>query len=199
MPVPTTYFTSTRNVATMFGAIQKAGVPEKFSHTFLKNLGFTSSSDRPLIPMLRALRFIDDTGAPTERYRRYKDRPRAKEVLAEALRDTYSELFAIDQEAHKKTVKDLDGMFARLSEKGESVVSKMAGTFKVLAELADFTAPQADDVDRADEADEAPGPEDVPPPQDEVGRLDAIRVHHDIHIHLPATLILTCITRSSEA
>lgn len=130
MAVPTAYLTSTKNTANIFTAIQKASVPpNSFTHEFLKQLGFQSSGDRPIIPVLKAIGFLDESGRPTELYRLYKDPAQAKRALAKGIRTGYADLFAIDNEAHKRSGKDLAGMFARLSDKGDSVTAKMGLTF----------------------------------------------------------------------
>jgi hypothetical protein len=181
MSLPTSYFTSTKNVEAMFEAMQTAGLPERFSYNFLKQLGFTSSSDRPFIAMLKALGFVDDSGVPTDRYRRYKDRPRSATVMGEAVRDAYSDVFAIDQSAHERSLEDLKGIFARLSTKGESVVSKMAASFKTLAGMAEFRPLELDSTEEEPSEDELP----ATPIPDSGGM--PIGLHHDIHVHLPIT------------
>ena len=189
MSVPTSYFTSTKNVPAIFQAIQTAEVPERFSHNFLKQLGFASSSDRPFIPMLRALGFIDDSGVPTERYRRYKDRPRSSAVMGEAVRDAYGAVFAIDQSAQERTYEDVKGIFARLSSKGDSVASKMAMSFKTLAEMAEFQSVSQESHEEPEPLELPEPPKALPPGGDseKPGNDAPIRLHHDIHVHLPIT------------
>jgi hypothetical protein len=187
MAVPTSYLTSTKNLAAILGAIQKASVPQKFTYEFLKQLGYASSSDRPVIPLLKAMRFIDQSGVPLDRYKRYRDTSQAGRVLAEGIREAYADVFGVDQEANNLSVQQLKGVFARLSNKGESVVDKMAITFNALASRADWTpiaeTPSADDTEPAEEADQQREVE-APPP---TGVLSPLRLHHDIHVHLPVS------------
>ncbi|WP_136024103.1 DUF5343 domain-containing protein [Microbacterium sp. K27] len=187
MTVPTAYLTSTKNTAKVFEAIQKAGVPQAFTYEFLKQIGFASSSDRPIIPVMKAIGFLDESGRPTETYRHYKDPSSSKRVMAASLRRGYSDLYAVDTEAHSKSSQQLAGMFGRLSDKGESVTQKMASTFKALATLADFEADPpasglADDQiaprDAASEGD-APVPGAVP------AFGGSLSLRHDVHVHLP--------------
>lgn len=187
--VPSAYLTTAKNVKDIFAAMQTAGVPTKFTYDFLKQLGFPSSSDRPAIAVLKALRFLDDSGVPTERYRRYKDPSQAKAVLAEAMRDAYADVFTVNQSANTLTTTDLKGVFARLSDKGESVNEKMATTFKTLADMADFQAAAA-----AAGTNGGGAAQQTPDEQKELkgqlgreGDEGAIVIHHDVHIHLPAT------------
>lgn len=191
MAVPSAYLTKANAAAPVLAAIQKAGIPERFTYDFLaKQLGFTSSSDRPMIPVLKALRFLDDSGAPLDRYRRYRDPAHSKAVLAEALRDAYADVFAGDQQAHEQNTTQLKGVFARVSGKGDAVAQKMAATFKALADQADFSAVPTDGAERAETAAATREAEEQPPPHHQQATPAAsggttFRLAHDIHIHLP--------------
>ena len=60
---------------------------------FLKTLGLTSSSDRPIIAVMKAIGFIDSNGSPTHLHKRYRNKTEGGRVLAEALRASYADLF----------------------------------------------------------------------------------------------------------
>jgi Family of unknown function (DUF5343) len=191
MAIPTAYLTKVRNLDAILDAIQKAGVPEKFSYEFLKHLGFASSSDRPIIAVLKALRFLDDSGTPLDRYRRYKDPRDARGVMAEALREAYADLYTVHQRAHELSVSDLQGLFGRLAGKGESVNEKMASTFKALANRADFAAAPSNGrpaevppVEGAKRQEDRAAGQVEPRPSGVSGDMT---LRHDIHLHLPAT------------
>jgi Family of unknown function (DUF5343) len=138
MAVPTAYLVSTKNIDGILEGMRRAAVPPRLTTDFLKQLGYASSSDRALIPVLKALGVLDGSGAPTERYRRLRDESQSGRVLAEAMRDAYEDVFAIDQEAHLLANPELRGIFARLSGKHEDVVEKMTATFRAFASRADF-------------------------------------------------------------
>src|SRR5262245_45871696 len=121
MAIPSSYFTSTRNLGAILDQVRKGRVPPKFTYEHLKQLGFPSSNDRPIIPVMKALGFLDPSGVPTERYRLYKDASRSKPVMAEGMREAYSDVFAIDEAAEKLPPDAIKGIFARLSDKGEAV------------------------------------------------------------------------------
>src|SRR3954454_3473584 len=112
------YMNSVKNLPAVFEAIRNAGVPDRFSHSFLKQLGFTSSSDRAVISVMKSLRFLDDSSTPTDRYGRYRDPSLSGAVMAEALRDAYSDLFTIKESAHSMPAGEMKGAFKRLSGKG---------------------------------------------------------------------------------
>lgn len=192
MGVPA-YMMSVKNVPAMFEAIQNAGVPERFTHEFLKQLGFASSNDRSVIPVMKSLRFLDENGAPTSRYRDFRDPSMAGGVMAEALRDAYGDLFKIHENANALPGPQLKGAFLRLSEKGDSVAEKLTATFRALAKLADW-APGAGaatkPVESSDDPEGVPTPGDesqapAAPPPARLGLAPAL--HHDVHVHLPTT------------
>lgn len=185
MSIPKAYLTSARNITSILADVQKAGVPAKFTYDFLKKLGHPSSANRPVIGVLKALGFLTDSGEPSERYRRFKDPSQSKRVMAEALRQAYADVFTVDSQAYQRNANELKGIFARLSEKGDSVNEKMASTFKTLSGLADFEAPvlaEGDGQVAREVAEEETLPRPETPPDG-----GAIVVHHDVHVHLPAT------------
>jgi hypothetical protein len=66
MPVSLPYLASYKNVGKLFENIASAKAPPKFTHSFLQTtLGIKGVGDRPLIPLLRHLGFIDQSGTPT--------------------------------------------------------------------------------------------------------------------------------------
>lgn len=194
MAVPDVYMVSVKNVPNIFAALNQAGVPERFGSEFLKQLGFASSNDRAFPGVLKALRFVDDNGVPTERYHRYRDPEVSGAVMAEALRDAYADVFTVKEKAYELSNPNLVGVFKRVGGKTDAVSQKMASTFKALSKLADWNAPSA-----------APSPEPADDGVVEVGgghEPGAVEsgsgsvppvvpgltaLHHDIHIHLPVT------------
>jgi hypothetical protein len=186
MAVPEAYLHSVKNVGDIFAAVKSAGVPERFTHEFLKQLGFTSSNDRAVISVMNALRFLDDNSAPTDRYRQFRDPSMSGAVMAEALRDAYSDLFTINENANEMSAQALAGAFKRITGKGDAVSKKMASTFKALAGLADWTTGSVPTpVKREDEA--PPERPVTTAPADERSVLGFPTLRHDIHIHLPVS------------
>lgn len=187
MALPTSYVTSTKNVSAILAQMQKGGIPQKFTYDHLKQMGFPSSNDRPIIPILKALGYLDPSGTPLERYRRFKGTSEeAKRVMAEAIRDAYADVFAIDETAHTLSADTLKGIFGRLSGKSDAVATKMALTFRALADHADFSLAGTDELpeDGADEEQEDGDHDDAA----HVDRLaGAMMLRHDVHVHLPVS------------
>jgi hypothetical protein len=86
MDVTNAYMYTVKNLGQMFEAIQKAQVPPRFTHDFLKTLGFKSTNDRSFINVLKGLGFLDSSSVPTQAYRDYRDKKAAATVLAKQLR-----------------------------------------------------------------------------------------------------------------
>ena len=192
MAVPTSYLTGTKNLPEILAAIQKASVPAKFTYDFLKKLGYPSSNDRPLIPLFKSLRFLDDSSAPLDRYKRFRDGAHSRAVMAEGLREAYADVFGVDQQAQNLSQDDLKGIFARLSGKSDAVAEKMALTFKSLAGHADFSAPPTVNGGPPSAIVDEPK---VLETRDEVEHVDrkvpVLQLRHDIHIHLPISTDVT--------
>jgi len=185
MAIPETFIGNTGSLANFLKKIKDAGVPERVTFEFLKTLGFKSSNDRPIIPVMKAIGFLDQNGVPTELYRAYRSND-GERVLAEAVRSAYSDVFLANTKAHTLSVDKLKGIIASKTTKGASVVERIARTFQTLAKAADFSAPEDKTA--------APGLSsraDVQQEQEETQvpslRDGAPTFHYNIEIHLPTT------------
>jgi hypothetical protein len=143
MALPKAYLTSAKNLPAILNSIQTAKAPPKFTQRFLESLEFKSPSDRLIIGVLKAMKFINDDGAPTERYYAYLDQTQAPSVLADGIRDAYADLFQVNINAQTLSKGELINKFRTLSQGqlSDSVMDKMATTFTELCKLADFDTP----------------------------------------------------------
>jgi hypothetical protein len=143
MALPKAYLTSVKNVDKILTAIQQGQAPKQFSTRFLEGLGFKSSSDRLFIGVLKALQFLDGSGAPRERYFEFLDQGQSQRVLAEAIRDAYADLYQLNNKAHELSRADVKGKMKTLTQGQytDAVIDKMVSTFFALAKNADFEAP----------------------------------------------------------
>ncbi len=96
------YTPNTNTIPRFLTLIQSAGVPPKVSQDYLKSVGFKSSNDRYLIPIMKTLGFLDTSGVPTDRWRAYRDKGRAKGVLAAAITEAYGSLFETYPDAYRR-------------------------------------------------------------------------------------------------
>lgn len=181
MEVTNAYMYTVKSLGQMFEGIQKAQVPPRFTHDFLKTLGFKSTNDRSFINVLKGLGFLDASSVPTQAYRDYRDKKVAPTVLAKQLRQAYRGLFLADENAQDLSVEELKGKLATLTGKDQSVIAKMASTFKSIAGLADFKKAASPEVSPVEEPVESPALEQVTP------RPASLAFAHTIYINLPAT------------
>ncbi len=174
------YLTSVRNLPSILSKIKIAQTPPKFTHEFLKsNLGFTSSSDRGVIQVLKALGFLSEDSTPTARYNEFRATPTSGRAMAAGLREGWSDIFLSDQFAFSRSPTELKSTFMNVTGKSEAVAEKMATTFKALVDMADFASSEP----IAEPSREATGvtKESEPTPR------TSLSLRNDIHIHLPPT------------
>jgi len=197
MSLPTAYLTSSKNLPAILSAIQQAKAPERFTQRFLESLEFKSTSDRLTIGVLKALRFIDDQGKPTDRYFQFLDQSQSDRIMAEAVREAYDDLFQVNTAAQKLSKQEVVNKFKTLSQGSfsESVLDKMAMTFTALVKLGDFEKPSLSRQSVSDDV--APEPEEHYEPQTQeedrptvsVGGIRNSRalggLHYNIQIILP--------------
>ena len=188
MAVSLLYLPSNKNIEKLFSKIQSAKIPEKFSHDFLKTtIGLKGSNDRPLIPMLRTLGFLDQSSAPTPRYRLLKNKESAKAAIGQAIREAYAPLFAANEDAHKLTGDKLKGLIAQVAGTDDSMTSRIASTFSALVKLGDLDADAGDtgvdEQDGEDQVDSGAGAE-LPRETGKKGLQPSF--HYNIQVHLPS-------------
>ena len=107
MALITSYLLTTKNVEPFFNSLITAKAPEPFTQKFLESLEFKSTNDRLFIGLLKGLGFLDPNGVPSERYYKFLDQSQSKQVLAEAIRESYSDLFAVNTQANELSAQDV--------------------------------------------------------------------------------------------
>lgn len=141
MPLPESYTLKPNAIPSYFDAILDAQPPERFSLKFLENLGFTSTNDRLFIGILKDIGFLNRDGAPQTRYFNFLDRSVSRLVLAEGIKEAFSDLFAINTKANEFTVDDAKNKLRTLyaGKKTDLVIGNIAKTFRALCDYADFS------------------------------------------------------------
>jgi hypothetical protein len=161
-------------------------VPPKVSQDYLKSVGFKSSNDRYLIPILKALGFLDPSGSPTDRWRAYRDKGKAKGVLAAAITEAYSSLFETYPDAFRRDNEALRNYFSTHSSNlNDSTLQLVVRTFKTLCESADFESPAAAEEILEHAPAKARGGKSLTPRQPTQG--GDLTVNINIQLQLPAT------------
>lgn len=140
MPMTGRYLTSGKNIKAIFEKIQHGVPPDKFNNDHLKAIGFTSSNDRAVVPLLKDLGFLTGDGTPTQRYRDFRDQARSRSIMAEALREAYPDLFVINENLTKNDKEAILGRFKSVHDSSDSVADAQARTFLSILELADLKA-----------------------------------------------------------
>lgn len=141
MALPDKYTLKTSAIPEYFDAILGAEAPERFSYKFIQNLGFTTTTDRLLVGVLKELGFLDSDAVPTKRYYEFLDRSRSKQVLAEAIREVYADLFAINKTANEMNATEVKNKLITLysGKKTKHLIGRISKTFEALCEQADFS------------------------------------------------------------
>jgi hypothetical protein len=185
------YLASLKNLPDIFQQIVKGTAPSTFNIEHLKGIGFTSSNDRGVIPLLKDLGFLSEAGVPTERYHAYRaGGQQARTVLGTALLDAYQDLFTINAnptEADKEAIK---GKFKSVHNATDRVADLQAATFYALLKMADLkTARETkDDLSGLKRNDERR--EDTDESGDATKNRSKganIKLGYRIEVHLPAT------------
>lgn len=186
MALPSAYLTSTKNLSEILKAIQGAQAPPRFTQKFLESLGFTSNADRLVINVLKSLGFLSDTGEPLARYHEFLDPTQSKRVLADGIRSAYADLFQINVNAQSMSRAEVKNKMKTLSQGqyGDSVLDKMASTFKALSQQADFSA-TTHTPQREPDLEEEPEPMERREPVAAAQALPFAGLVYNINIHLP--------------
>jgi hypothetical protein len=173
----------------VFKKLRDGQAPDQFTLQHLKDLGFITSNYRAVIPLLKALGFLDADGRPTNVYHEYRSEAQNRRVMAEALRRAYGDIFVLKAKPTEKDRDLIQGKFKSVHNASENAAKLMANTFFALMALADMAAESASPAKKQPEK-EPPEkkPEEV---EEEPGGWKAKNtpptLHYNIQIHLPAT------------
>ena len=186
MPTQLPYLPSNKNLDTLFSKIQAAKVPDKFTHSFLQTtMGLKGTADRSLIPLLRVLGFIDQSGTPLHSYRLLKSKETAKKAIGQAVRTAYASLFEADENVHSLPSDKLKGLIAQVAGTDEDMTARIGATFTALTKVADLSIPvqktaaqDADNESKEELEDDQGGGRAAKPLRPEF--------HYNIQVHLPS-------------
>jgi hypothetical protein len=184
-------------------ALQQGQAPEKFTHAFLKDIGFTSSNFRAFIPLLKGLGFLTSDGAPTQRYRNFLDKTQSWKELAGAVKEAYTDIFILKSRPTKNDRALIEGKYKSTYNLSDVQANRAAHTFLALLDLSDQKTLYATETgpSKVSQAEVGSSQADQPEgrssdPQDgqvitygqrRIGGGEGIGLHYNIQIHLPAT------------
>lgn len=195
MALNSSYLITTKNLESFFNSLITAKAPEAFTQKVLESLEFKSTNDRLYINLLKGLGFLDPNGVPTERYYKFLDQSQSKQVLAEAIREAYSDLFAVNIKANELTVQDVKNKFRTLTQgkNSDKVLGLMANTFTALVAYAEWGTSTKKVEEKKDKKAENPVEQAKEPvikeedtEEDDGGtKLPKTQLHYNIQLHLP--------------
>lgn len=191
MPASLPYLSSNKNVDVLFSTIQSAKVPDRFTQDFLATtIGLKGTNDRGMIPLLRTLGFLDQSGAPTAAYRQLKNRDSAKIAIANGVRAAYAPLFEANENAQSLASDKLKGLVAQVAGTDDDMTARIVSTFNALSKQGDFSSrapvPESggeEGEDSTPDADEATGKQPTRVP---LGKGLNPQFHYNIQVHLPS-------------
>lgn len=131
------YTTVSGRIKPLFQKIVQVGKPNNVDKNWLKGIGFVASNDPTLLTIIEDLGFTK-SGQPTDLWQRYRDKSQSKNVMAEAVRNTYADLFGTYPDAHQRSDAELKNFFQSKSSAAGRTVDLMVTAFKNLRDLADF-------------------------------------------------------------
>jgi hypothetical protein len=184
VPLTGSYVLPISRVPDIFKRIRDGQAPDRFSNQLLKDWGFTSTTDRAFIPLLKSLGFLSSDGKPTQRYNDYRDHSRSKHVLGEALREAYGDIFLIKEHPTQADKDAIEGKFKSFHNASDHVAGLMTKTFLALLSLADLSKKTPSTSSSKDLEKKA----EVELQTTAKATDHAISgLHYNIQIHLPAT------------
>lgn len=186
MALTSSYLVTVKNTKSFFDSLITAKAPNAFTQKFLEGLGFKSTNDRLYIPVLKGLGFLDANAVPTERYFRFLDQSESRKVVAEAVEEAYGDLFAVNTKANELSPTEVKNKLRVLTQGkfSEVVLTKMASTFKALAEYADWSSKlkPVENIALVQETEPIKIAEEVEVP---AGSPLGAEFHYNIQVHLP--------------
>lgn len=132
------YSLSVARMENFFKEIPSMGIPDKVITKTLEARGFNSKNDRTIVPTLRFLGFIDDTGTPTEEWKKLRDRSIYGQVMAKQIRQAYADVFKMFPDANRRADADIRNFINAHTKSEQRMVSAMVVVFKMLCSLGDF-------------------------------------------------------------
>jgi Family of unknown function (DUF5343) len=191
MSLTNAYVLPITRIPDLFRKIQDGQAPDRFTNQLLKDWGFKSTNDRAFIPLLKALGFLTADGVPTPRYLDYRDHSRSKQILGQAIREAYADIFLIKEHPTTSDKNAVEGKFKSFHNASDNVAGLMTKTFYGLLALADLVANPPHTKAKVDPESkpEAKEPEHINENATSRTTSGALgrSLHYNIQIHLPAT------------
>ena len=185
------YLNGNKNQIAIMRKIIEGTAPEKFTSEHLKKLGFASSNDRAIIPILKELKFLSEDSTPTKRYHDYRNEAKSKQVLGEALKEAYSDIFHLTEKPTQADKQAISGLFKSTHNVSEQIAGLMANTFLIFLSIADISNSKTtkNEPEKAKNEPQETAKNDTKPETSDNTKPSKIipNLRYNIEIHLPAT------------
>jgi len=110
----------------------------KVSTGYFKDLGFSLSSGKSLLNVLKVIGFINDSDKAAELWKSYAGDEKRASILAQTIKNTYSGLFSVTVCPYLESDEEIYDLIKKDSGATAKAALQMLVTFHVLCELADF-------------------------------------------------------------
>ena len=104
------YMQTTGRMKDFFSKLPSLAAPDLATIKWLSSVGFKSKNDRPVIGILEFIGFTASK-KPTVRWTAFRDSSQSTRVMAEGIRQGYSDLFGTYPDAYNRDEKDLRNFF----------------------------------------------------------------------------------------
>ena len=184
------YVVSTGSLTKALSKIQSAATPDRFTQDFLSTkLGLKGGGAKAVIPYFKRLGLLGSDGTPTETYRKFRNSQSRGVAASEAIRTGYTELYQANEYAHELTDDELRGLIVQITgvEEESRVLTATVGSFKAVAEHADFDSIEASsEMTEEENLDDMQG---LPPVSTETQDpiVEQLNLGYTINLHLPPT------------
>ena len=169
--------------------IQNAATPEKFTQDFLETvLKMKGGNARQIIPFFKKVGFLASDASPTNLYIQYRNQSKSGAALAEALKQGYSSLFAVNEYAHRMSDKELKALVVEVTGKkpDDQVVGLITSCFKNLNKDASFDETLDDETSSNVSQNSTPSSTYQIPQSSAQSNL-GMNLSYTINLNLPAT------------
>lgn len=187
MSLSSAYTVSSGKIPELFEKIRDAQAPDQVTNTLLKDWGLKSSNDRALISVLKALGFLSPDGKPTSRYHDYRDHSRSSQVMGEAVKEAYKDIFLIKERPTEADKSIVQGKFKSFHNVSDHVAKVMASNFFQLLQLADLENTAATQPTPVSNTHQETPTTSITAPKSSNSSGIQTGLHYNIQIHLPAT------------
>lgn len=187
MALPSTYTNAYGKLGEFFSTLRDGQAPTQFTQELLKDLGYTSKNHRAYIPIMKSLGFLTPDGKPTERYNAYRDHSKSQRIMAEAIKEAYSDIFLIKSHPTPADKSSIEGKFKSYHNVSDGVSKVMANTFYALLALADMNSVHGSSSESEPVVEASSNENGQAQPQVAMPTQLMSGLHYNIQIHLPAT------------